>query len=145
VVVVPGFLLLRKTRLWIPWLLLASYVFYGWSNPYYLILDGDSTALDFILVALMDHCPRDRAKAGIRERLAHPRFHDRVLKVAFVISSVGALLFLGMAVAGLPTLRPTMAVLTIIFALMAVGAFFSSRRVWLGVSVINNLAILLFF
>ena len=54
-VVVPGFLLLRKTRLWIPWLLLASYVFYGWWNPYYLILVGYSTALDFVLVALMDH------------------------------------------------------------------------------------------
>ena len=75
----------------------------------------------------------------------HPRFDDTVLKAAFLVSSLGALIFLGMAVAGLPTLRPTMAVLTLIFALMAVGAFFASRRVWLGVSIINNLAILLFF
>lgn len=144
-VVVPGFLLLRNTRLWIPWLLLASYVFYGWWNPYYLILVAYSTALDFILVALMDHCPRDRPKVTLRERLAHPRFDDTVLKVAFIVSALGTLGFLGMAVAGLPTLRPTMAVLTLIFALMAVGAFFASRAVWLGVSIINNLAILLFF
>ncbi len=144
-VVVPGFLLLRKTRLWIPWLLLASYVFYGWWNPYYLILVSYSTALDFILVALMDHCPRDQPKATLRERLAHPQFDDRVLKVAFCVSSLGAVGFLGMSLAGLPTLRPTMAVLTLIFTLMAVGAFFASRAVWLGVSIVNNLAILLFF
>ena len=144
-VVVPGFLLLRKTRLWIPWLLLASYVFYGWWNPYYLILVAYSTALDFILVALMDHCPLDRPKVTLCERLAHPRFDDTVLKIAFAVSALGTLGFLGMAVAGLPTLRPTMAVLTLIFALMAVGAFFASRAVWLGVSIVNNLAILLFF
>ncbi|NBR86826.1 MAG: MBOAT family protein [Verrucomicrobia bacterium] len=144
-VVVPGFLLLRKTRLWIPWLLLASYVFYGWWNPYYLILVAYSTALDFILVALMDHCPLGRPKVTLRERLAHPRFDDTVLKVAFLVSALGTLGFLGMAVAGLPTLRPTMAVLTLIFGLMAVGAFFASRAVWLGVSIVNNLAILLFF
>ena len=66
-VVVPGLFLLRKTRLWIPWLLLASYVFYGWWNPYYLILVGYSTALDFILVALMDHCPLDGPKVALRE------------------------------------------------------------------------------
>lgn len=143
--VVPGFLLLRNTRLWIPWLLLASYVFYGWWNPYYLILVAYSTALDFILVALMDHCPRDRPKVTLRERLAHPRFDDTVLKVAFAVSALGTMGFLGMAVAGLPTLRPTMTVLTLIFALMAVGAFFASRAVWLGVSIVNNLAILLFF
>ncbi len=144
-VVVPGFLLLRKTRLWIPWLLLASYVFYGWWNPYYLILVGYSTALDFVLVALMDHCPLDGPKISLRERLARPRFDDPVLKAAFAVSALGTAGFLGMAVAGLPTLRPTMAVLAVIFGLMAVGAFFASRRVWLGVSIFNNLAILLFF
>ena len=144
-VVVPGFLLLRKTRLWIPWLLLASYVFYGSWNRYYLILVGYSTALDFVLVALMDHCPLDGPKISLRERLARPRFDDPVLKAAFAVSALGTAGFLGMAVAGLPTLRPTMAVLAVIFGLMAVGAFFASRRVWLGVSIFNNLAILLFF
>ena len=144
-VVVPGFLLLRKTRLWIPWLLLASYVFYGSWNRYYLILVGYSTALDFVLVALMDHCPLDGPKISLRERLARPRFDDPVLKAAFAVSALGTAGFLGMAVAGLPTLRPTMAVLAVIFGLMAVGAFFASRRVWLGVSIFNNLAMLLFF
>src|SRR3954470_18002325 len=144
-VVVPVFLLLRRTSLWIAWLLLASYVFYGWWNPYYLILVAYSTALDFILVALMDHCPRDRPKVALRERLAHPRFDDRVLKMAFCVSAFGALGLAVMALAGVPTLRPTMAMLALIVALMAVGAFFASRAVWLVVSIVNNLAILLFF
>jgi D-alanyl-lipoteichoic acid acyltransferase DltB (MBOAT superfamily) len=56
-VVLPVFFALRRTRFWIPWLLLASYGFYAWWNPYYLILVFYSTALDYLLVTLMDHCP----------------------------------------------------------------------------------------
>ena len=52
-VVLPVLFALRNTRLWIPWLLIASYTFYGWWNPYYLILVFYSTLLDFILVAFM--------------------------------------------------------------------------------------------
>src|SRR5882724_10271691 len=57
-VVLPVFFALRKTRLWLPWLTAASYFFYGWWNPYYLLLVAYSTLLDYSLVALMDHCPR---------------------------------------------------------------------------------------
>src|SRR5262245_9872792 len=56
-IVLPGYFALRGTRLWIPWLMAASYFFYGWWNPYYLILVVYSTALDYLLVLLMDHCP----------------------------------------------------------------------------------------
>ena len=59
-IVLPVFFALRRTRLWIPWLLAASYFFYGWWNPWYLILVAYSTALDYLLVTLMDHCPRER-------------------------------------------------------------------------------------
>jgi len=48
-VVLPVLFALRSTRLWIAWLLLASYTFYGWWNPYYLILVFYSTLLDFIV------------------------------------------------------------------------------------------------
>ena len=68
-VVLPVLFALRRTRLWIPWLLAASYTFYGWWNPYYLILVFYSTLLDFILVALMDHCPLEAhslAEMGLR-------------------------------------------------------------------------------
>ena len=37
-IVYPVFFALRRTPFWIPWLGLASYFFYGWWNPYYLIL-----------------------------------------------------------------------------------------------------------
>src|SRR5476651_1211669 len=56
-VVLPVYFVLRGTPLWIPWLLAASYFFYGWWNPYYLLLIAYSTALDYLLVTLMDRCP----------------------------------------------------------------------------------------
>src|SRR5689334_24364331 len=77
-VVLPVFYALRRTRWWIPWLLLASYFFYGWWNPYYLLLVFYSTALDYLLVTFMDHSQRDLP----------PRQPDRVLRVAFYASGL---------------------------------------------------------
>lgn len=144
-VVLPGLFALRHTRLWIPWLLAAAYFFYGWWNPYYLILVFYSTLLDFILVALMDHCPLERRKFDRQDRLTRLQFADPVMKLAFFVTAGGTLVSLGMMVAGPPTLRPTMAMASLILSLMAVGAFYSSRRTWLVVSVVNNFAILAFF
>jgi alginate O-acetyltransferase complex protein AlgI len=145
IVVLPVLFALRGTRLWIPWLLLASYTFYGWWNPYYLILVIYSTLLDFILVALMDHCPIERKRVDWRIRFARLEFDDPVLKVAFVITAIGALASLGMALAGPSTLRPTMAMASMLLWLMSAGSFLGSRRTWLVVSIVNNLAILAFF
>jgi len=50
VVVYPVYLGLKHTRFKLPWLLLASYVFYGWWNPYYLILIAWSTTVDYLAV-----------------------------------------------------------------------------------------------
>ena len=47
-IVLPVFFALRRTPLWIPWLLAASYFFYGWWNPYYLLLVLYSTTLEFL-------------------------------------------------------------------------------------------------
>jgi alginate O-acetyltransferase complex protein AlgI len=136
-IVLPVFFALRKTRFWLPWLMLASYVFYGWWNPYYLLLVAYSTALDYVLVALMDQCPR--------ERHAGPRLNNRMLKTAFMVSATAVTALIVMAVAGPKTLRPTAAGLGGIFLLMALGAYFANRKLWLVISIINNLAILLFF
>src|SRR5436190_2636236 len=106
-VVLPVLFALKRTRLWIPWLLVASYIFYGWWNPYYLILVFYSTLLDFILVALMDHCPRAREKFGWLARLTRLRSDNPVMKLAFVITALGTLASLGMGLAGPATLRPT--------------------------------------
>ena len=144
-VVLPVLFALRNTRMWIPWLLIASYTFYGWWKPYWLILVVYSTLLDFILVALMDHCPLERKMFDWRERLTRLRFDDGVMKVAFVATAAGTMLSLGLAFAGPLTLRPTMAMASLILLLMAVGAFRCNRRTWLVVSIVNNFAILAFF
>src|SRR5208282_2895661 len=83
-IVLPVFYALQKTRWWIPWLMAASYFFYGWWNPYYLALVFYSTVLDFSLVALMDHCPRAGGKVDVAARLLRLRFDDGVLKTAFL-------------------------------------------------------------
>ncbi len=144
-VVLPVFFALRKTRLWIPWLMLASYFFYGWWNPYYLFLVLYSTTLDYFLVALMDRCRREARSANVLARLTRLRFEDATLRVAFVTCSAGALGCVAMALAGPRTLRPTMALLSLLVLLMALGALYSSRRIWLFISLVNNLALLLFF
>lgn len=136
-VVLPVFFALRKTPLWTPWLLAASYFFYGWWNPYYLLLIAYSTTLDYLLVTLMDHCPPPGQKP------TGPR--DPVLKAALLVSTLLALLLTGGAWAGPETLRPTLVVFAILVLLMAVGARLGSRRIWLLISLVNNLALLLFF
>lgn len=53
-----GYLLLKRTRVRLPWLLAASYVFYGWWNPLYLILIVWSTSVDFLAVRAMARSKR---------------------------------------------------------------------------------------
>jgi D-alanyl-lipoteichoic acid acyltransferase DltB (MBOAT superfamily) len=144
-VVLPVFFALRRTRLWLPWLALASYFFYGWWNPYYLLLVVYSTLLDFTLVALMDHCPHGEGPVDVKGRLTRLRFDDHVLKIAFLGSVLASAGVLVLAVIGPKTLRPTMAGLGVLVLLMGLGALYSSRRIWLLISLVNNLALLLFF
>jgi D-alanyl-lipoteichoic acid acyltransferase DltB (MBOAT superfamily) len=138
-VVLPVFFALRRTRFWLPWLTLASYFFYGWWNPYYLFLVLYSTLLDFSLVALMDRCPRPTGDAATEPR------PDPVLGAAFRLAALATLCGLGLAVLGPRTLRPTCAALSLLVFLMALGARLRSRGIWLAISVVNNLALLLFF
>src|SRR5882757_3144307 len=118
-IVLPVFFALRKTRLWLPWLTIASYFFYGWWNPYYLSLVIYSTVLDFVLVALMDHCPREGQTVDVIARLTRLDFQDRVLKVAFLSALAGAIGILTLAIFGPKTLRPTMGLFGVIVLLMA--------------------------
>src|SRR5580704_3812761 len=126
--VLPVFYALRGTRLWIPWLMVASYFFYGWWNPYYLLLVFYATVLDYFLVALMDHCPREGEKVDIAGRLFRLRFNDWVLKTAFVASVLAAFGIAAAACFGPRTLRPTLALFSVIVLLMAYGALMSNRR-----------------
>jgi D-alanyl-lipoteichoic acid acyltransferase DltB (MBOAT superfamily) len=137
IVVLPVFFALRRTPLWIPWLMAASYFFYGWWNPYYLLLVVYSTALDYLLVTLMDHCP----PAGV----ARDGPIDGVLRSAFWIAAALAAALVAGALLGPATLRAALLALAGLVSLMAVGAAFGSRKIWLLVSLVNNLALLLFF
>src|SRR5947199_370840 len=97
-VVLPVFFLLRRTPFWIPWLLAASYFFYAWWNPYYLLLIAYSTSLDYALVTLMERCPLPGKQRD------QPR--DRLLTGAFVACGIlAAVLVLG-AIAG-PQTHPS--------------------------------------
>lgn len=135
-VVLPVFHALRRTSFWIVWLLAASYFFYGWWNPYYLLLVAYSTTLDYLLVTLMDHCPGAGATA---------RGRDHTLNVALGVSAGVAAASLVGALTGPASLRPTLVLLTALVSLMGVGSWFASRRIWLFISIANNLALLLFF
>ncbi len=50
----PIYLSIKHTKFCLPWLLLASYVFYAWWNPLYLILIVYSTLLDYAVVIFME-------------------------------------------------------------------------------------------
>lgn len=60
IVVYAVYLGLRRTRFWLHWLLIASYVFYGWWNPLYLLLIVYSTLLDYAVVVAMDRSVRKK-------------------------------------------------------------------------------------
>src|SRR4029079_6087120 len=107
-IVLPVYFALKRTRLWLPWLMVASYFFYGWWNPYYLFLVFYSTVLDYFLVALMDHCPREGQTVDVRRRLTRLDFGDRLLQVAFLFAAVLTAAALMFVMVGPPTLRPTM-------------------------------------
>jgi len=54
IIVYGAYLPLRHTRLKVPWLLVASYVFYGWWNPLYLLLIAAATVVNYYAVVLME-------------------------------------------------------------------------------------------
>src|SRR5207237_1826977 len=54
-IVYPVYLLVRRhNRLMNIWLMLASYTFYGWWNPWYLLLLFGTSAIDYLMVVLME-------------------------------------------------------------------------------------------
>src|ERR1700730_12045824 len=54
-IVYPVYLAVRKHNgLMNLWLMIASYTFYGWWNPYYLLLLFGTSAIDYVMVLLME-------------------------------------------------------------------------------------------
>ena len=144
-VVMAGFLLLRKTRFWLHWLFLASYVFYGWWNPYYLLLILYSTALDYNVVAFMDRCPKKGGRKFSPKLILGSGIDSTRDRLVFLGFLGAALVSFGLAFAGIDNLRPALLWFSAILALMAAGAALASRKIWLVVSIVNNLSLLAFF
>jgi D-alanyl-lipoteichoic acid acyltransferase DltB (MBOAT superfamily) len=60
-IVYPVYLLVRRNnQLMNLWLMIASYTFYGWWNPIYLLLLFGTSAIDFLMVQLMERQQRTR-------------------------------------------------------------------------------------
>jgi D-alanyl-lipoteichoic acid acyltransferase DltB (MBOAT superfamily) len=60
-IVYPVYLLVRKNnRLMNIWLMIASYTFYGWWNPVYLLLLFGTSAIDYWMVVMMEKSDRHR-------------------------------------------------------------------------------------
>src|SRR5438093_2879102 len=54
-IVYPVYLLVRRNnQLMNLWLMIASYTFYGWWNPWYLLLLFGTSAIDYLMVVLME-------------------------------------------------------------------------------------------
>ena len=64
-IVYPVYLLVRtNNQLMNLWLMIASYTFYGWWNPWYLLLLFGTSAIDYSMVVLMERKPSGRASSG---------------------------------------------------------------------------------
>ncbi len=93
-VVWPAYLLLRRTRFGSAWLLVASYLFYGWWNPWYLLLLFGTSAIDYAMVLLME---RSGTRTGRRawlivSLLSNFGFLGYFKYSAFVTESINAVL-----------------------------------------------------
>jgi len=64
-IVYPAYLAVKGTKLRLPLLLAASYIFYAWLNPLYLVLIAYSTALDYWVVTRMARSPRRKSWLAI--------------------------------------------------------------------------------
>jgi D-alanyl-lipoteichoic acid acyltransferase DltB (MBOAT superfamily) len=60
-VVYPIYLLVKGTRLRLPWLLLTSYVFYAWLSPLYLIPLAYATVVDYLVAGRIEKGRRRKA------------------------------------------------------------------------------------
>jgi alginate O-acetyltransferase complex protein AlgI len=59
-IVYPIYLILKRTKFGLIWLLIASYFFYGWINPLYAILIFYPTLIDYAVATRMEKSKRPR-------------------------------------------------------------------------------------
>jgi alginate O-acetyltransferase complex protein AlgI len=92
-IVFPVYLLVRKNnRLMNVWLLIASYTFYGWWNPWYLLLLFGTSAIDFWMVVLMKRRKSTRKLWLIISLVSNFGFLAYFKYSGFITENVNALL-----------------------------------------------------
>ena len=93
-IVYPVFLLVRKNnRLMNIWLMIASYTFYGWWNPNYLLLLFGTSAIDYAMVLLMERSgPRGRKLWLIISLVSNFGFLGYFKYSGFLTANINALL-----------------------------------------------------
>src|SRR5437016_5258879 len=92
-VVYPVYLLVRKNnQLMNLWLMLASYTFYGWWNPWYLLLLFGTSAIDYLMVVLMERKQSTRTLWLVISLVSNFGFLGYFKYSGFITENVNALL-----------------------------------------------------
>src|SRR5271166_2758360 len=93
-IVYPVYLLVRRNnRLMNLWLMIASYTFYGWWNPVYLLLLFGTSAIDYAMVLLMERgSPRGRKLWLIISLVSNFGFLGYFKYSGFLTANINALL-----------------------------------------------------
>ena len=102
-IVYPIYLLVRRNnQLMNIWLMLASYTFYGWWNPWYLLLLFGTSAIDYLMVLLMERSRRGRTFWLVVSLVSNFGFLGYFKYSGFITENVNALF----AHLGLPASLP---------------------------------------
>src|SRR5262245_48150918 len=89
----PVFLLVRRNnQLMNVWLMIASYTFYGWWNPWYLLLLFGTSAIDYLMVLLMERRQSTRKLWLIISLVSNFGFLGYFKYSGFITDNINALL-----------------------------------------------------
>src|SRR5690349_9760125 len=92
-IVFPVYLLVRKHNQWMNiWFLIASYTFYGWWNPWYLLLLFGTSAIDYWMVLLMERKQSTRKLWLIISLVSNFGFLGYFKYSIFITENINALL-----------------------------------------------------
>src|SRR6266704_1376014 len=92
-IVYPVYLLVRRNNRWMNlWLMLASYTFYGWWNPWYLLLLFGTSAIDYLMVVLMERKQSTRRLWLIISLISNFGFLGYFKYSGFITDNINALL-----------------------------------------------------
>src|SRR5437016_1354631 len=91
-IVYPIYLLVRRNnQLMNLWLGIASYVFYGWWNPWYLLLLFGTSAIDYYMVILMERKQSTRKRWLIISLVSNFGFLGYFKYSGFITDNLNAL------------------------------------------------------